>query len=35
MPDLVIRKVEAYGKLTALPGIFDFVGRNGILFEYC
>ena len=34
MPDLVIRKVEAYGKSTALPGIFDFVGRNGILFEW-
>ena len=33
MLDLVIRKVEAYGKLTALPGIFDFVGRNDILFE--
>ena len=34
MPDLVIRKVEAYGKLTALPGIFDFADRNGILFEW-
>jgi hypothetical protein len=31
MPDSVIRKVEAYGKSTALPGIFD---RNGILFEW-
>ena len=29
MPDLVIREVEAYGKLTALLGIFDFGGRNG------
>jgi hypothetical protein len=27
-------KVEAYGKSTALPGIFDFVDRNGILFEW-
>jgi hypothetical protein len=33
MPDLVIKKVKAYGKLTALPGIFDFADRNGILFE--
>ena len=29
MPDSVIREVEAYGKLTALLGIFDFGGRNG------
>jgi hypothetical protein len=34
MPDLVIRKVEAYGKSTALPGIFDFADRNGILFKW-
>ena len=34
MPDLVIKKVEMYGKLTALPGIFDFADRNGILFEW-
>jgi hypothetical protein len=34
MPDLVIKKVEAYGKSTALPGIFDFPDRNGILFEW-
>ncbi len=33
MPDLVIKKVEANGKLTALLGIFDFADRNGILFE--
>jgi hypothetical protein len=33
MPDSVIRKVEAYGKSTALPGIFDFTDRNSILFE--
>ena len=34
MPDSVIKKVEAYGKSTALPGIFDFANRNGILFEW-
>jgi hypothetical protein len=32
MPDLVIRKVKAYGKLTTLPGSFNFADRNGILF---
>ena len=30
MPDSVIRK---NGKSTALPSIFDFADRNGILFE--
>jgi hypothetical protein len=34
MPDLAIRKVEVYGKLTALPGSFDFVNRNGIFFKW-
>ena len=34
MSDSVIKKVEAYGKSTALPGIFDFADRNGILFEW-
>jgi len=34
MPDLVIKRVKAYGKSTALPGIFDFADRNGILFEW-
>ncbi len=34
MPDSVIKKVEAYGKSTALPGIFDFANRNSILFEW-
>ncbi len=34
MPDLVIKKVKAYGKLTTLLGIFDFADRNGILFEW-
>ena len=33
MSDSVIRKVEVYGKSTALPGIFDFADRNGILFK--
>ncbi len=34
MPDSVIKKVEAYGTSTALPGIFDFADRKGILFEW-
>jgi hypothetical protein len=34
MPDLVIKKVKAYGKPTTLLGIFDFADRNGILFEW-
>jgi hypothetical protein len=34
MPDSVIEKVEAYAKSAALPGIFDFSNRNGILFEW-
>ncbi len=34
MPDLVVRKVEVYCKSTALPGIFDFADRNGILFKW-
>jgi hypothetical protein len=34
MPDLVIKKVEAYGKSTSLLGIFDFADRNGILFKW-
>jgi len=34
MPDSVIKKVEVYGTSTALPGIFDFADRNGILFEW-
>jgi len=34
MPDSVMKKVEAYGMSTALPGIFDFADRNGILFEW-
>ena len=34
MPDLVTKKVKAYAKSTAFPGIFDFVDRNGILFKW-
>ena len=34
MPDSVIKKVERYGKSTALPGIFHFADRNSILFEW-
>ncbi len=31
---MVIKKVEAYGKSTTRPGIFDFADRNSILFEW-
>jgi hypothetical protein len=34
MLNSVIKKVEGYAKSTALPGIFDFADRNGILFEW-
>jgi hypothetical protein len=34
MPDLVIKKVEAFIKSNALPGGFNFVDRNGILFKW-
>ncbi len=34
MPNLVIKKVEAFGKFNALPSSFDFADRNGILFEW-
>ncbi len=34
MPDLVIRRVENYGNNNALPGIFDFANRSGVLFEW-
>ena len=34
MPDSVFKKVEVYAKSTALPGIFDFADRNGILFKW-
>jgi hypothetical protein len=33
MLDLVIKKVDAFGKSNALLGSFDFAHRNGILFE--
>jgi hypothetical protein len=33
MPDLVIKKVEAFGKSNAQPGSFVFVDWNSILFE--
>ena len=35
LPDSVIKKVKAYGKSTALPGIVDFANRNGITQEWC
>jgi len=34
MPDTVIARVEQYGKENALSGIFDFAGRNRVLFEW-
>jgi hypothetical protein len=34
MLNMVIRKVEVYGKSTALLGSFNFADRNGILFEW-
>jgi len=34
MPDTVIALVERYGTENALPGIFDFADRNGVLFEW-
>ena len=34
MPDTVIARVERYGTENALPGIFDFADRNGVLFEW-
>ena len=34
MPDTVIARVERYEKENALPGIFDFADRNGVLFEW-
>jgi hypothetical protein len=33
MPDLVIRHVENYGNNNALPRIFDFADKSGVLFE--
>jgi hypothetical protein len=34
MPDSVIRCVEKYGNDNALPGIFDFADRSGVLFKW-
>ena len=34
MPDTVITRIERYGTENALPGIFDFADRNGVLFEW-
>jgi hypothetical protein len=34
MPDLVIKKVEQFGKANATPNVFDFLDRNGVLFEW-
>jgi hypothetical protein len=34
MPDLVIKKVEQFGKANATPNIFNFSDKNGVLFEW-
>jgi hypothetical protein len=34
MPDLVITKVEQFGKATTTPNVFVFLDRNGVLFEW-
>jgi hypothetical protein len=35
MPNLIIKKVEQFSKASnATPNVFDFVDRNGVLFEW-
>jgi hypothetical protein len=34
MPDLVIKKVEQFGKANATLNVFDFLDRNGVLFKW-
>jgi hypothetical protein len=34
MPDSIIKKVEQFGKAKATPNAFNFLGRNGVLFEW-
>jgi hypothetical protein len=34
MPDLIIRKVEHFGRRGRPAGAFDFADRSGILFEW-
>jgi hypothetical protein len=34
MPDSVITKVERLGRANATPNMFDFLDRNGVLFEW-
>ena len=33
MPNLIIKKAEQLGKANAIPNAFDFLDRNGVLFE--
>ena len=34
MPDMVIAQVERLGHTNATPNMFDFLDRNGVLFEW-
>jgi hypothetical protein len=34
MPDLLIKKVELFGKANTTPNILDFLDRNGVLFKW-
>ncbi len=34
MPNSIIKKVEQYGQYNAMPNIFNFSHRNGVLFEW-
>jgi hypothetical protein len=34
MPNLVIKKVELFGKANASSNVFNFLDRNGVLFEW-
>ncbi len=34
MPNLFIMRVEQFGKINATPNVFNFLDRNGVLFEW-
>ena len=34
MPDTVIAQVECLGHTNAAPNMFDFLDKNGVLFEW-
>ena len=34
MPNLIIKKVEQFGKANVALDVFDFLDRNGVLFEW-